>query len=154
MPENYQQATVARSLALAAGPQTLDADIAKTQADPGISLGPLFRVSSAPARWAVIPAASTDEDAEPIDGAGLLVNAVAVRRSLDANGALLGFSRDPSTAENNAGTLLGHWFVITDTNVARGDLVYLTVLDYDNAGPVAAMRIVAISGLEIVGTPT
>jgi hypothetical protein len=151
----YRPSIVARSLALTGGGAfTGDPDIAKTQADPDPpdqlrpgALGPLFRVIAGHVHWAVIPAASTADDAVPVDGQGLTVDAVVVKRVLDKDGKLLGFVRVRSTKENNGGVEPGHHFDIADEVVERGDLVYLSVLGFTNPGAIAAMRIVATEGM-------
>jgi hypothetical protein len=159
MAELYRNANVARSVALAPGLQTIDADIADTQVDPEAgpqpvgTHGPLYRVVETPVRWATIPSSGTEPEATPVDAAGMLLDVVAVQRHLDGSGQLLGHSRDPSTAELNGGTLVASQFFWTDANLVPGDLVYLTVLSVNNVGSVPAIRIVAVNGLTPVVLP-
>ena len=148
----YQPAITARVLALTGGEAfTGDADIASTQVDPGTDpdgeLGPLFFVSSVPVRWSVIPCAAATENAAAVDGQGLTVDAVLVKRRLDSDKRLLGFVRPPSSAEVSGDSEPGHHLELHDDDVQVGDLVYLSVLHVVNPGGVAAIRIVAGQGL-------
>lgn len=152
MAESFTQATTARTIPIAGGVVVIDEDIAQTQTDPGESLGPLFRASHGPVRWAILP---VDGAGAPVDAAGLLIDAVLVYRHLDAAGELLGFSRHVSTAEFNAGTRTASHFILTDTTASPGALAYLTVLSVNNIGTIPAIKIVAVDGLSLTtGSPS